>query len=1154
MLRFCALLLLSLSAFGLYGCGGPERDHQDVTPPVTTVVPAGGIFAQRPSTVRLTSEDGATIYYRWNGGSEKRYTEPIAMPATDAPTHTLQVWAEDAAGNREEPHREYYVSNTEAPPVEWLGPNPEVMGGGDHDTLRWRSTAAPATYRVAVTSSGWGSGKTLAMGDVTPDREQHVTLRGTDLYDGDNRLWLRVTNAAGQTAALSCLLRVYRRAATTRVWPPGGVFGMPQTVSLRTPRPATIFYTTDGSEPKPDKAQRYRQPFTLEHTTTLRFWSEDTYGNREAAQQVQFDIRDNAATLRLLAPVPPAINGAVPLVLQWQSDRDGAYEVTLRHPHDDDRQRIVQQGSVTRNQVVQSRIPNHFLSPGAWVIELRVRPNTGEPGYLRIPIQVFFRDTFANTDYINAEASTARVQTARQHVELPLGPRSLAMYRTRGHSHNVTVRDTLAYVANGKAGLQIVDVANPQSLQSAGGFYAQGKATALAVYKQYVYMAAAGSGVIIFDVSNPQAPIPIATTPVRGAAADISIVPPYAYVGTKSGTLLIFDLTEPLQPRRVGHLEVPGRIVDLAVHDGMVYLACLDQGLIIVDARDPQQPRQLYQWPTRQAATGVATDGTDVFIAADTLEVLDVTHPEAPTHKFTHYLQSTYGVALYPPYVLAASGTNGVQVVRMTERGVVATLPSGHYAARLSLAGQTALLADTRGGLQILDLTPPGPPRLRATLHDIGAIVDVVHDGDLAYLANDDEGSSLVVVDISNADAPRVMGRYNSDATVDVALWDRWAITGDSAGNLQLLDLQSGPRPMLKDTLTLTPDQKIHRLALRPPYVFVASDAAGVHVVDILPQGKLRYHTTVAVSKAITDKDEKARPGRALDIALDGDDAYVASVEGGIDIFDIHDPLHPRRQAGYQHADKKGDHIIRLALAPHLFYAIDYKRGIEIFQRDANGMLTRLHGFQVPSGAPWGLTVVGPYLAVTTLLNDLYMYDVGTPTQPNLLSQSPYGGSAVVAKDDMLYIAVRGRRGVPGGLRLVEGFSTISGKAYRPLKARGVAALPGAQPGTYRVPRAYTYHSPSTVVSTAVSTADINVVSARLQVRDYWGTSGRLQYALSNNGGEQWYGVEPGVWFPFPQPGRDLRWRATLSTADVVHTPILDQVTIEVATPKPKAE
>ncbi len=1138
MMSKCFVLLL-LSLLGLYGCGAPERDTSDVTPPVTTVVPASGIYPQPPAAVALTSESGATIYYRWNdASSKKRYTDPIAFPDTDASSHTLWVWAEDAAGNRETPRREHYVLDPEVPPVELLDFN-------DAHTLRWRSPVANATYTISVTSSGWGTGKTLATGTVTPNQEQQVALQGKAFYDGDNRLWLRVTDDAGHTGAISRRFRVHHQTAHTQVSPPGGLFGQSQIVSMRTGRPATIYYTTDGSTPSPATGKAYSKPFTLKESTTLSFMSEDADGNQEPVRQTQFDIKANAATLALITPLPSEISGAFPLAVKWQSDRDGSYEIILQHQYED-WQRTIQQGSVTTNKPVESVIASHFLSPGDWFIELKVRPDDGAPGSLRLPIRIVFRDTFESLNFIDAEATTASLQTAQQHVALPLGPRSRAMYRTRGRSRYVKIRESRAYVANGRAGLQIVDVSDPAAPKRVGAFYPHGKAKALDFHQGYVYLAASGSKVVIFDVSNPEQPIPVSSTLVRGAASSIQIVPPYAYVGSNNGTLTILDLTEPLRPRRVSTLDVSGPIIDLAIHNGMVYLANLDRGLAIIDATDPQQPRKVHQWSTQQAATGVATDGTHVFVAADKLEVLDVTDPTAPSRKLNHYLQGTYSVALSPPYALAPSGTNGLQIVRMTQSGLVTKLPSGHYASRIDIAGQMALLADTRGGLLIIELSPSGPPRLQGKLQGIGTIVDAVRDGDLAYLANDDKGSGLVVVDISQPHAPRVIGRYHSESTIDVDVWDRWALLGDTAARLHLLDLQAGPHPRLTHTLTL--DQRIHRVITRPPYAFVASDTAGVHVVEILQEGKLQYHSTFRVSNAITDEDEEEILGRAVDIALVGDDAYIAAVEGGIDIIDISDPLQPRRKAGYRHADSKGDHLIRLAATSDRVYAIDNKRGIQILQRAEDGTLTHIHGITVPSGAPWGLTAVGPYLAVTTLLNAMYMYDVSTPTEPRLLSHVPYGGSSVTAKDDMFYIGVRGRRGVPGGLRLVEGFAAVSGKAIEHFKARDITTLPGATPDSRLVPRAYTYHSPSTAISAAVSTAEIDVASARLRVEDYWGASGRIHYALSNNGGEQWHDVEPGVWFLFPQPGWDLRWRVTLETTDVVHTPALEQITIEVAT------
>ncbi len=255
--------------------------------------------------------------------------------------------------------------------------------------MRWRSPAANATYTVSVTSSGWGVGKTLATGAVTPQQEQQVTLKRTDFYDGDNRLWLRVTDDTGRTGALSHRLQLHRRATPTLVSPPGGVFGTSQTFPEHD-TVATIYYTTDGSEPTPATATTYRQPFTLKESTTLRFMSEDTDGNREPVRQARFDIVANAATLTLLTPLPPTISGALPLVLQWQSDRDGSYEVVLQHQHED-WQRTIQQGGVTTEKAVQSAIASHFLSPGDWFIDLpsdRTPVKWGRFGY---PFKLYLR-------------------------------------------------------------------------------------------------------------------------------------------------------------------------------------------------------------------------------------------------------------------------------------------------------------------------------------------------------------------------------------------------------------------------------------------------------------------------------------------------------------------------------------------------------------------------------------------------------------------------------------------------------------------------------------------------------------------------------------------------------------------------------------------
>jgi N-acetylneuraminic acid mutarotase len=54
---------------------------------------------------------------------------------------------------------------------------------------------------------------------------------------------------------------------------------------------------------------------------------------------------------------------------------------------------------------------------------------------------------------------------------------------------------------------------------------------------------------------------------------------------------------------------------------------------------------------------------------------------------------------------------------------------------------------------------------------------------------------------------------------------------------------------------------------------------------------------------------------------------------------------------------------------------------------------------------------------------------------------------------------------------------------------------------------------------------------------------GAVSYALSNNGGQTWASVQPGVKHEFPSVGSDLRWRAVLS-GDGRSTPIVEGLTI----------
>ena len=1126
----CIVVLLLYCGVLSQGCRSPEQHAPDVTPPHVVAVPGGGIYQTLPTQIHLLSEAGATLYYRWQDGQEQQYTGPIRVPQRPTEHLTLYYWAQDAAGNKAPWRREHYVLDSRAASVEILALDRPVLGTADTAMLQWRSTTTEATYEVAVTTSGWEPGRLIATGQVIAGEVQHTAIPGAALRSGENRLWLRVQHSAGVTGATSRLMLQHATPAITRAWPASGVFGTPQTVQLFTDRQAVIYYTTDGSEPTLE-SPRYTDPVRLEGSLQLRYFSVDPYGNREAAREERYEIRPQAPTIMLRTISGFDVESEAQVVFTWQSDTAGHYDIILRHRHDH-REVTVLQGKVQPGHDMRSVVARNFLTPGDWQVQVQVHASPEQTGWLSFWLRMRYVERFVDTRYVHAETTTATWDTVQRHVRLTRGPRLLGTYDTRGRSRQVVTHGGYAFLANGSGGLHIVDVSDPQQPQRAGVWYPHGKTAALAKYGPYVYLAAGGSGVTIVEVTSPIAPRLVASLPLRGNASDIVIVPPYAYVGTAQGRLYILDLTTPLQPRMLSQVEAGAHVVDIAVVDGMAYLACLKQGVIIVDVHNPQHPRLLQRWPTGEAATGIAVHEQHAYVAAGGLEVLDMRRPEAPALVARRRVSGAFGVAVLPPYVLLPSGTDGIQVVPLDGSTAVSQTRTMHYATRLALTAHQALVADTRGGLRILDMAQPDQPRLLATLEDTGTIVDVVVDGTFAYLADDSHGSGVVVVDISLPTAPRVVGQYYSEATNDVVVWNDLALVGDESGMVYVVDVQQPTRPRVLESLPLP--GKVQRLALLPPYVLVASDTAGLHVVEVTPEALLQLHTTVLI------------PGRALDIAVIDHTAYVAADAGGIQVIDVSMPRQPHLGTPYHHSDGKGDAVIRLLAHQQHLYALDSQRGVQTLAVSETGTLQWRGRVENLEGAPWALTAVEPYLFITTLLNSLHVLDVTTPSQPRLLSTAPYGGAGVHAAGRHLYIAVRGSRGVSGGLDVVETFAPVPAEALQYWHARGVPVLADAT--AFLINRAYTFNAPGVVQSTVLSPPHTPILSALLHVEDFWGTTGHIRYELSNDGGTHWQQVQPGEAWHFATPGTDLRWRATLLSTDLSTTPTLEAVRIEYTT------
>ncbi len=82
----------------------------------------------------------------------------------------------------------------------------------------------------------------------------------------------------------------------------GGIFREPQVVTFTTDEPATVYYTTDGSDPTVSGIV-YSEPITIDNTTALKYYAVDGAGNASAVETQNYVI-DTVAPTITATPAP----------------------------------------------------------------------------------------------------------------------------------------------------------------------------------------------------------------------------------------------------------------------------------------------------------------------------------------------------------------------------------------------------------------------------------------------------------------------------------------------------------------------------------------------------------------------------------------------------------------------------------------------------------------------------------------------------------------------------------------------------------------------------------------------------------------------------------------------------------------------------------
>jgi len=468
-----------------------------------------------------------------------------------------------------------------------------------------------------------------------------------------------------------------------------------------------------------------------------------------------------------------------------------------------------------------------------------------------------------------------------------------------GRCTHVAGRGNLLVVGD-KGGLNIIDVTDPKAASLVGYLPLHGTVNGIAVEPPLAYVAAGSAGVIVVDLSTPAQPSIAGTYVTTKPAHAVYVKNHKIFVAAEQPTLLVLDVSNPATPQFLGEYSDLGAGDATAIDcSGNVAAISATNRTVFVNITEPASP----QFLSRISNVGYSMsyqDGTVVVGSSDSLIAFSLADPHNPV--------------LLGPYNIDTSVVNGTITSLAIFQGVAYVSFSNqglagvdlrffdtayenryfgpfeiNYGDRLSFnqvsidPERSIAYCITDSQAYMYDLTLPGGPKLLGSYDSPGSGNGAALVNGTGALADDTAGVEFL--NIEDKTSPTLLGTYPSAVKArDVAIADHYAFITESGGfnSFEVVDILDPKMPVSAGSVQTS---SLSRMEFTSPTAYLAG-VNGLLVVDTTDPANSVLAKTIDV------------PGKAADIALDGNLCFVAYDNGGYNqfgvyIYDISSRLNP---------------------------------------------------------------------------------------------------------------------------------------------------------------------------------------------------------------------------------------------------------------------
>lgn len=796
----------------------------DYTPPETRAIPSGGRYPALTS-VTLLADEQATIYYRHcqNEYNPDRCPDPIlsdpdvslgdtTISGIEIGTGVLKYFAIDRAGNQENTKMQVYLTGnspyTSAYPSGGLYRTPQLV-------QLYSDVIPGATAKVYYTTDG-----------STPDLSSPSCLSPCSILiytEGITELKFFAQDSFGNTEALRTeVYTIDSISPTTSISPSPGEYIGPQSITLSSSEPATIYYTLDGSTPEPGGANTLSgtspvSGIVISTDKVIKFMSIDLAGNVESVV--------NSATYSILYKYTETFNDnsykdVEKTTGEWDTD-EGVLKLSRAQVP------VLKTISTGGTSYGIEILGNYlFLADGSSGLKIYDISFPSDPQLAGIypaqPGEVFYS--------VRIKENIAYCGTSDRVVLIDISDPRNPLFDSQWNLLTGEARDLLFYgghllVAAGSEGLWVMGEKNIPLYDTA---------VSLAIYGSTLYVADTQGDVKVIDMSVPSNPLFLMTVSVPGSALSLEAIDGMLFVGTDNGVLYKFNIKDPEKPVFVSSLNLSSQINALQFSGRFLY-AGTAQGAFVIDVSQPIEMRTITSLVSGNINEYVPY-GNYAFVSGNNL--VSILHDNIRTPRIVN---SSAGIVAGKPAVegyrvvlpLQADGVR-IMDIRDIENPVLYPGYTGcNPAMAVALKGNFAISACGSQGMKILDISDPTNPILLSTLPSGDFFYDVALSGESAFLTDGSQG--LKIVDISELTTPQVTGTCAPSSCLPPGVSAEKILTsgeivylGLNNNSIAIVDVSDRTNPSLLKTVT-TSDVPLD-MALAGNYLYVAEGAPGIEI------------------------------------------------------------------------------------------------------------------------------------------------------------------------------------------------------------------------------------------------------------------------------------------------------------------------------------